>query len=273
MLTVEWPPVRNCFIPDPGYAFWDVDLAGADAQIVAWEADEPEMKEVFRRGQKIHAANALKIYGPAIAGEDGKREPTYTRVKRACHATNYGAHFKTVASKCAMSIGEAEKFCHDWKFVIYPGIGEWHKRTEFNLQTTGTVSNKFGYEVNYFDRPDGLLPEALAWVPQSTVASVTDKAMIRLRSKERGYHLIRRGNRPALQLVMQVHDSLVIAVRIDAEKEVIPEMYEVLHNIVVPYDDPLIIPWGAKRSTKSWGECKSVEWSDYLDPTRGTTVH
>ena len=36
------PQIRKFFVPDPGKILFDVDLAGADAQIVAWEAnDEP----------------------------------------------------------------------------------------------------------------------------------------------------------------------------------------------------------------------------------------
>ena len=29
---------------------------------------------------------------------------------------------------------------------------------------------------------------------------------------------------------------------------------------MMPYDDPLIIPWGLKASQKSWGDCEKATW-------------
>lgn len=259
MLTVNWPPVRDIFIPDPGWVFFDMDLEGADAQVVAWEANDEDLKSAFRRRVKIHAHNALKIYGPEIAGEDGRKEPTYTRVKRGVHLTNYGGQTATLARKCAMSIREAEKFQHNW-FSLHPGIGEWHERTMFELQTTGITDNKFGYSIPWFDRPSNpLWRKALAWKPQSTVAHVTEEAMIRLKREKESNPYFKK----YLRTSMNVHDSLVIMVKREYIPAIMPRVYELLHTIIIPYDDPLIIPWGVKRGATSWGKCKSTTW-DYI---------
>jgi hypothetical protein len=36
------------------------------------------------------------------------------------------------------------------------------------------------------------------------------------------------------------------------------EMRDLL-NTPVPYEDPLLIPWGFSRSTKSWGDVEKVD--------------
>lgn len=57
------PNVRKLFIPDPGYTIYEADLRGADAMVVAWEADDEDLKDAFRRGLDVHAKNAEDMLG------------------------------------------------------------------------------------------------------------------------------------------------------------------------------------------------------------------
>ena len=38
------PNIRKLYVPDPGYEIFDIDFSGADAQVVAWEADDKPLK-------------------------------------------------------------------------------------------------------------------------------------------------------------------------------------------------------------------------------------
>lgn len=242
------PNIRRLFIPDPGCEIADIDQSGADAQVVAWEADDPILKELFRKGVKIHAHNAKDLYG-GDAGVDGKNEPYYTRTKQGVHLSNYGGKAFTLSATIGLTIHEAEKFQRRW-FEIHPWIAEWHRRIESELQTRRWVANKFGYRRFYFGRVEELLPEALAWVPQSTVACVTNRALVALDD-----------NIGDIGMLNQVHDSLVFQYPI-ARRDTILRQVKTLARIVIPYDDPLVIPWVLKTSTKSWGDCEGQKWPD-----------
>lgn len=267
MLNVEWPPVRNIFVPDPGWVFFDIDLAGADAQVVAWEAGDEDLKTAFRNKLKIHIKNGCDIWGKEVMyskDPGGKSEPFYTRVKRGVHLTNYGGQVGTLAAKCKMSNFEAEKFQETW-FGLHPPIVGWHEKTMFDIQTKGETKNAFGYSIPWFNRPGlDIWRQALAWIPQSTVARVTEIAMVAIRQIGEETRLRYNGRR-VCKLAMQVHDSLVFGVRLDAVPDVMPIIHARLHSIVVPYDDPLIIPWGIKRGRTSWGECKEVTWESVIN--------
>src|SRR3990172_6527102 len=260
MLNVNWPPVRNMFIPDPGWVWFDIDLAGADAQVVAWDAGDEDLKQAFRDKVKIHVKNGSDIWGKDVMfskDAGGKTEPYYTRVKRGVHLTNYGGTVPTLARKCGMSNPEADKFQTTWLQILHPSIAEWHERKMFEMQTTGRTSNKFGYSIDWFDRPSmEIWRRSLAWTPQSTIAHVTEEAMIRLDEECERNAYFKKGFR----FTMQVHDSLDFIVKLDLIPAIMPRVYTILHSIVIPYDDPLIIPWGIKRSRISWGECKDITW-------------
>jgi DNA polymerase I-like protein with 3'-5' exonuclease and polymerase domains len=277
---IALPNIRKLFKPDPGYTIGEADLAGADAQVVAWEANAPKLKQIFREGKKVHVENGRMMYGEAFMGPSGKREPYYTRVKVGGHATNYGALARTVAGALSISVHEADRFQKRW-FEIHPEILEWHKRINSQISTTRMVSNKFGYRRFYWDRISELLPEALAWVPQSTVALVANQGLVnthrhytyqdplqawvaentRYKTIYDPEYLLLRERLEALgfQMLLQVHDSIVFQYPTRAEAEVLSALRRAL-TVTIPYDDPLIIPWGLKTSTINWGVAEERKW-------------
>lgn len=250
--NIALPNVRRFFLPDPGYILFDVDLAGADAQIVAWEADDAPLKQAFRdhaagKGPKVHCVNSKAIFGH-LAGPDGKTDPYYSRAKAGVHLTNYGGKARTAAAALGISVPAAEHFQRTW-FELHPDIKKWQDRVMNDLQTTRSVRNPFGFVRTYFDRiDDRLLGQALAWVPQSTVAIVIDTAYNRITE-----------TLPEVQVLLQVHDSLVGQTRIADWPRLKPLIRQALH-VVIPYADPLVVPTGLKTSTVSWGDAQDESW-------------
>lgn len=248
-MTARLPNVRKLFVPDPGYVLFDADLSGADAQVVAWEADDADLKSAFRAGLKIHAKNAEDVFGDEFRNSPGyPRGKLYDQCKRAVHATNYGASPYTLNKNPELRwpLSRASDFQRTW-FKLHPGIRGWHTRTSHLLNTTRTITNRFGYRIIYFDRIDNLLPQALAWVPQSTVAIVARKGALKLVREL-----------PFIEILMQVHDSLVFQVPIHRADD--HQAIRKALSIEIPYpNDPLVIPWGLAKSETSWGDVKDVK--------------
>lgn len=224
------PNVKTIFIPDEGYTFFNLDLDRADLHVVVWEADDTELKAILREGVDIHAENA-KVLGC-------NRE----LAKSFIHGTNYGGSGRTMAINCGIPVQTAESYQSRW-FGAHPGIKRWHVETEKRLRATREVHNAFGYRRHYFDRVEGLLPEALAWIPQSTVACAINRAWVDLLDEQ------------PVQVLLQVHDSLAGQFPSNDEKNDWPTVISALSRIPVPYDSPLVIPVSLKTSTKSWGDC------------------
>jgi DNA polymerase-1 len=230
--TIELPNIKKAFIPDPGMIIGDFDLKGADAQVVAWEAEDESLMEFFRTGtESIHDFNARAM---------GRPRP---QAKAGCHLTNYGGKAATLAATTGMSFQDSEKFQQQW-FALHPGIERWHRRVEHDLLTKREVQNIFGYRRYYFDKIDSrLLPQALAWIPQSTVGLIISKALCIIDAKY-----------PWIQPLLQVHDSLVLQWPKHRTEEAVDRILTSM-AIPLPYPEPLIIPVSYKLSDKSWGDC------------------
>lgn len=246
------PNVRKMFVPDMGHTMFDIDLMQSDAQIVAWEADDPILKEGFRAQLKdpdafnLHTQNAKDIYNII------HREPTKNErqmAKHGVHATNFGAKPATMAKKLDMTMQQATVFQARW-FKLHPNIRKWHRRVEADLMQSRTITNKFGYRRIFFDRIESILPEALAWVPQSTTVNVIDKGILNIAKQI-----------PEIQLSIQVHDSAVGQFKNNLYLTIRTRIRTAM-LIPIPYDDPLTINVEIACSRKSWGNCKKVPFQD-----------
>jgi len=264
------PNIRSMYGPDPGFTFFDMDLDRADLQVVVRESGEkdwmaqmdmgvdmhllnvytldkkepPPLKELIERHGKEEdctcvAAGCLKCYWQYRIPLAHKRE----FAKVFCHATDYVGSAKTVAAHTGRSTHEIDTAQKYW-FGAHPGIERWHKRVLDHITKFRFVENRFGYRWYIFDRLDGLLPEAVAWIPQSTVGIVINKIWAAF------YQTI-----PEVQVLLQVHDSLAGQFPTHRKDYCLPRMREAA-KIVVPYENPLIIPIGIKTSTVSWGDCE-----------------
>lgn len=244
--TMAMPNMRRLFVPDPGFAICEIDLAGADAQVVAWEANDAALKDAFRRGYKIHVVNAKDIFG-GNAGPDGRREPYYTYAKVGVHLTNYRGKPGTLAKSLGITRHEADVFQRKW-FGMHPGILKWHERVDASVAQTRCVYNKFGFRRMFFDRVENVLTNATAWGPQSTIGILINKAL------EVGFTM-----QIIIDFLLQVHDSLVFQIPLVGHEQTLRTLHQPL-LISVPYDDPLTIQFGLSMSDKSWGDAEKVDW-------------
>jgi uracil-DNA glycosylase/DNA polymerase I-like protein with 3'-5' exonuclease and polymerase domains len=260
----QLPNLRAMFVPDPGYDWWNGDLDRADLQVVAWEAEDELLKEALRRGVDIHLLNAYTLRGkdapelselveshPKYPDHRGPLKYDREFSKVFCHATNYVGSARAVAAGTGRTIHEVDRAQKIW-FGAHPGIKRWHDRTEAQIGKHRFVENKFGYRWYIFDRVDTILPEAVAWIPQSTVSIVINKIWLNIDSK------LTRGTvdfgPDDVQTLIQVHDSLGGQFPSRLREQSLAGILE-CSRVIVPYEDPLVIPFSVTSSPTSWGNC------------------
>ena len=241
------------------------NLDRADLQVVVWEADDQMLKAALHLGADIHLLNVYSLDNkepppleelverhkkdeacccPGTCYWEHRIPRNHQRefAKVFCHATNYVGGAKTVAAHTGRTVHEIDRAQKLW-FAQHPGILAWHTRTEEQIRRYRFVENKWGYRWYIFDRLEQLLPEACAWVPQSTVGILINKIWLAFDAQL-----------PEVEVLLQVHDSLAGQFPTHRSEYLLPKMREA-SRIVIPYEDPLIIPTGIKTSPASWGDC------------------
>ena len=238
---LELPNVRSLFVPDPGFTFFDIDLASADLRIVVWESDEPEMKAMLREGLDPYTEIAKEFYhDPSITKKDPRRQT----FKSFAHGTNYLGTAKGLAERLGLPVHQAEQ-TQKWYFNRFPRIKKWQDDLKDQVFKRRMVQNVFGYRCYFFDRIEGtIFNQAAAWIPQSTVACLINRAYAAIDQQL-----------PHVEILLQVHDSLAGQFPSHLGERAVNDIVKCA-EIALPYSDPLIIPVGVKTSRESWGGCE-----------------
>lgn len=234
------PNLRKLIVPDEGFTLIDMDLERADLYAVAWDSGCTLLQQRLR-SEDVHTRHALDFLGKCTKYERDL-------MKKLAHAGDYLVGPRTASLQTGLAEAKIKSFL-TWWYQTYPEIKEWHIRVKGELYEKRVVRNAFGYRRPFFDRVESCLPEAVAWIAQSTVAIVINKALDNICA-----------NLHWVEPLLQVHDSLTLQVPSDRLHEAIP-LLRAQSLISVPYPNPLIIPVSFKVSSTSWGDVK-----DYAAP-------
>lgn len=272
----QLPNLRSMFGPDKGKTFFDMDLDRADLQVMAWDADDELLKAALRKKVDVHLLNVYVLDAkepppleelvedhPRYPDHRGPRKHKREFAKVFCHATDYLGKSRTVAAATGRTIHETDRAQRIY-LSTYKGIKTWQDRVIHEVKTKRFVENKFGYRWYIFDRIDeSVMPEAVAWIPQSTVSIVINRIWMNLFQgvPEAQWnfdldHIYKLLKDPpfGIDVLLQVHDSLAGQFPTHMKTTCLGKMME-LSSITIPYDDPLIIPTGIGTSEISWGLC------------------
>lgn len=231
--------LRVLFLADEGKTLINADLSQAEARIVAHLASEERLIKVFENGGDIHRKNAANIFNKP-EGEVTCEERYIA--KRVVHASNYGMGAITFAQTAGISTTDSKRLLNQY-FSTYPRIRVWHMQIRDTLTRTRCLTTPFGRRRAFFNYwGDSMLKEGLAYVPQSTVADITNQGLINLYNK-------------GCELLLQVHDSIVIQCEEDKVDEYARLMIECM-TIPIEINGKIVTIPVEIKSGKNWRDLK-----------------
>jgi DNA polymerase I-like protein with 3'-5' exonuclease and polymerase domains len=155
--------------------------------------------------------------------------------KKIGHGTNYGGQSRTLAQQAKVDVELIQEFQPIY-FRAFPAHLRWHAYVEKTLLEEGTIISLTGRKRQFWGRRNdpATLREAIAYDPQGSLADIVNQGMLSLW-------------RPHLcQLLMQVHDAVVVQYPEEEEDEIIPKICDALTYPVWIGDRELVIPYGVK---------------------------
>jgi DNA polymerase I-like protein with 3'-5' exonuclease and polymerase domains len=199
-LNVQTIPkkLKSQFLAPKGWRFVEIDLAQADARVVAWLAPEPTMIEFFRSGKDLHRFVAAGLFGKP---EDQIEYLERQLGKKVGHGANYGEGEWTLSNQClkemdlVLPVVRAREML-ERRHRMFPGIPKWHLNVQRELGRTRQLTTPLGRVRRFYGRMDDrTFKQAYAHIPQSTVSDVISLLAC---------HLFGR-----TQLLAQIHDSIL----------------------------------------------------------------
>lgn len=286
--------VRSVFVPDRGYIFGYADLKSAESLVVAHITGDPEMLRLhspeYMDGQRDgHKYVASFLLGKPI--DQVTKDDRYLG-KRVRHAGNYGMSWHKLmqlinadAQTTGVSVDAAQAKALITKYrQLHPYLQNWWDDVSLQLQKTHTIYTRHGRKRVFYDRPDSILPEAIAYDPQGTVAQTLNMGLLRIDTR---YHRVGHDNwmrqwdmahqladqlnaemcaaleDKGFQMLLQVHDAIGFQVpeaNIDAACALLPALMDIPipikrrgiepYDIHIPIDIQVGYNWGEYDSKK-----------------------
>lgn len=233
--------LRYPFEADKGYYLLNVDLEQSDARFVGaimWNLFVEEKGPEFA-GRFIDACDSGDLHTTVCRmawpeldwpedettwkkfcddltahGQDSYRQ----LAKKLGHGTNYLGTPRTMAKHTHTPTPIIENFQNRY-FRAFPAIPLWHKTRIEQVRETGQITTLFGRRRIFFGRGGDAAThrKAIAYEPQSCTGEAID----------RGLHQVWKAY-PQVQLLNQVHDSILFQVPMSEATALVPRILETM---------------------------------------------
>lgn len=271
--------LRSIFVADPGYKFANLDLEQGDSRNVGamcWNYFVDSHGEAFA-GAYLDACESgdlhttvTKMVQPLlpwgtrpdreIADLPFYRQKTYRDASKTLgHGSNYLGKPAHMASQSKFPKANVEEFQRLY-FEAFPCIPAWHDKVLWKLKNMGFLENLFGRRRFFFGRPneDKTHRDAVAQEGQSMTSDEINTGILNLW----------RANR--IQLLVQVHDSILFQFKQEAEDEIVPWALEALKApLVLAKGRDFVVPTEAKTGW-NWGNYSDTGNVDGLKKWKGS---
>ena len=229
--------VRRGFIADEGKIFLSADYSQAELRIVAHLSGDKGLQNAFTDGGDVHTA---------VANELGIE-------RRTAKAINFGIIYGLgplgIAEDLKIDIADARKF-YDSYFERFPHVRNFIDKTKSIARDQGFVETILGRRRYLPDihSPNSMLRSsaermAVNMPAQGSVADLMKMAMIEVEEIEEA------------ELLLQIHDELLLQVTPDKAKKVGKMVKEIMENLV-----KLDVPMEATVKTgKNWADLEEIK--------------
>jgi DNA polymerase I len=198
-------PLRAAFVADRGWRLLSADYNQVELRVLAHVAGEDVLREIFARGEDVHAATAAALLG---ASEDKVTHAERSKAKMVNFGIAYGLSAYGLADRLGIEQEEAADYI-DRYFERFPAVKRFIDETIAQADQDGYVTTLMGRrrrvpELRARQRQTRLLGERLAvnTVIQGTAADIIKVAMVRC------HHELGSAEGDT-RLVLQIHDELL----------------------------------------------------------------
>jgi len=228
--------IRQAFIAQKGYKIVAADYSQIELRIMAHLSQDAGLLTAFSEGKDIHKATAAEVFSVPL-------DEVTTDQRRSAKAINFGLIYGMSAFGLAkqLNIGRQEAQTYmDRYFSRYPGVLTYMEDTRLLANEKAYVETIFGRRLQLpnINAKNGMLKKAAERAAinapmQGTAADIIKKAMIAMAQ------WVKQKPPGDVQMLMQVHDELVFAIKEECVASYTLEIQEIMAN-AAKLDVPLI---------------------------------
>lgn len=227
--------IRKVFVPKEGFIFIDADYSQIELRVLAHLSGDQALIQAYKNHQDIHASTASEVFDIPI-------EEVTSNQRRDAKAVNFGIVYGISAFGLSQDLNITRKQAQEYidkYFATYPGVKKFLDHAVAQAKEEGYVETMFHRirpvpelkSSNFMQRSFG---ERVAMNSpiQGTAADIIKIAMVRVNMR------MKRENMKS-QLILQIHDELLIEASRDEEeavKQILTEEMMAAAELFVPLE-------------------------------------
>jgi DNA polymerase-1 len=239
--------VRSLFVAPDGHKLLVADYDQIELRVMAMFSQDKQLIRIFKNEEDIHAGAAALLYKKPIEEVTSEERQIGKGVN---FLTAYGGGPHKLSNTTGISVEEARHMI-DQYYKQFSGLTEWKRQVIESGRKKGYVSTLYGRrrrlpDLNSDDEFTRSRAErqAVNAVVQGSAADLCKEAMVSISGLLMGIDA---------QLLVQVHDELVVSVNEDIIEDLTPKFMETMGHGRVIDSVPLVV---SCDSAYSWAEAK-----------------
>jgi DNA polymerase-1 len=252
--TEEGRLVRGAFVAAPGYQLVAIDYSQIELRIAAILSGDPNLVEIFKRGEDVHTGVAVRVFGV-------KPAEVTPNMRRKAKVINFGILYGMGVNALRQNLGddtprqEAQEFLNAY-FNTFTRLAEY-------LEDTKTFARQHGYTETLIGRRryfPGIASNiqfiraqaermAINAPIQGTAADCMRIAMLRVHD-----YIEKHKEADNIRMLLQVHDELVFEIKEELVKTVVPELRSIMEQVLTETERAGVPLRVEAKAGKNWND-------------------
>jgi DNA polymerase-1 len=261
--TKEGRAIRKAFVAEPGYTLVAIDYSQIELRIAAILSGDPNMIDIFKRGEDVHRGVALRVFGVDA-------EEVTDDMRRQAKVINFGILYGMGVNALRQNLGgdttrqAAQEFLNAY-FNTFTRLAEYLEETKSSARQLGYTETLFGRR-RHFPGISSSVPFIRAQAErmainapiQGTQSDIIRIAMVKIFTYIRDLKLT--GD---VRLLLQVHDELIFEIKDEKLGATVPTILEIMTS-VLDIEKTKGVPILAEIKTGSnWEDLTSKKLKDF----------
>jgi len=260
--TQEGRAIRKAFVAQPGYQLVAIDYSQIELRIAAILSGDPNLMDIFKRGEDVHKGVALRVFG--VNGED-----VTDNMRRKAKVINFGILYGMGVNALRTNLGSettreaAQEFLNAY-FNTFTRLAEY-------LEETKSFARQHGYTETLFGR-QRRFPGITSSVPfiraqaermainapiQGSQADIVRIAMVKIHEYMKELQL-----QSDVQMLLQVHDELIFEIKQEKIAATVPTLLEIMTTVLTTEQTNGVPILAEIKMGQNWEDMEKVSIAD-----------
>jgi DNA polymerase-1 len=230
--TKEGRAIRKAFVAEAGYTLVAIDYSQIELRIAAMLSSDPNLIDIFKRGEDVHRGVALRVFG--VNAED-----VTENMRRQAKVINFGILYGMGVNALRQNLGEdttrqaAQEFLNAY-FNTFTRLAEYLEETKSSARHHGYTETMFGRR-RHFPGISSSVPFIRAQAERMAINAPiqgTQSDIIRLAMVKIATYIKELQLTGEVRMLLQVHDELIFEIKDEKLAVAVPTILEIMTSIV-----------------------------------------